>query len=126
MAAKGPTISYVRGDTVPKTMNLTQGGAALDLTGFLNIEIVVNADEEPADTANEQFRMPVTIANPPGTDGVVDFQPAGVNVAARIIESEAYVPGEYFWDLQADDGAGERFTLLLAGAFNVLQDINKS
>lgn len=126
MAAKGPTISYVRGDTVSKRITVTQAGSAFDFTGLINMEIVVNSDEEPVDTSNEQFRMPVVISNPPGTDGLVDFQPAGGNVAARKTESDAYVPGEYFYDLQADDAAGERFTLFLAGAFNVLQDINKS
>ena len=125
MAAKGPTINWVRGDTVPKSLTLTQGGAALDLTGLVAIEIVVNSDEEPATAANEQFRMPCTIVVP-ATDGVLDFQPAGANAAARIIEADAYVPGEYFWDLQATDAAGEIFTLFLAGAFNVQQDINKA
>lgn len=125
MAAKGPTINWVRGDTVPKSLTLTQGGAPLDLTGLVSIEIVVNSDEEPATTANEQFRMPCTIVAP-ATDGVLDFQPAGGSAAARITESDAYVPGEYFWDLQATDPAGEIFTLLLAGSFNVQQDINKA
>ncbi len=125
MAAKGPTINWVRGDTAPKTLTLTQGGAPFDLTGLVAVEIVVNSDEEPATDANEQFRMPCTIATPPGTDGVFDFQPAGGNVAARKTAADAYVPGEYFWDLQADDAAGERVTLFLAGSFVVLQDINK-
>ena len=69
--------------------------------------------------------MPVSIVTPPGTDGVFDFQPAGANAAARKTAADAYVPGEYFWDLQADDAAGERVTFLLAGSFIVQQDINK-
>lgn len=125
MAAKGPTINWVRGDSAPKTLTLTQGGAAFDLTGLVNVEIVVNTDEEPTDDSNEQFRMPCTIATPPGTDGVFDFQPAGGSAAARKTAADAYVPGEYFWDLQADDAAGERVTFFLAGGFNVQQDINK-
>lgn len=126
MAAKGPSITYVRGDTVSKQITVTQGGSAFDFTGFVNMEIVVNSDEEPADVSNEQFRMPVAIANPPGTDGLVDFQPAGANIAARKVESEAYIPESYFYDLQADDPAGERVTLFLAGEFTVAQDINKA
>ena len=126
MAAKGPTISWVRGDTALKSITITQGGNPFDFTGFVNMEIVVNSDEEPADAANEQFRQPVTIQNPPGTDGVIDFQPVGGDVASRKASADAYVPGEYFYDLQADDPAGERVTLFLAGAYNVLQDINKT
>ena len=125
MAGKGPSISYVRADTAPKQMTLTQSGSAFDLTGLTNMEIVVNSEDEPATAANEQFRMPVSIVNAPGTDGVIEFQPAGANVAARKVSSEAYVPGEFFYDLQVDDGAGERVTLFLAGDFVVLQDINK-
>ena len=124
MAAKGPTITYVRADTAPFRLRLTQDGADLDLTGFTNIEIVVNTDEAPADATNEQFRQPGTLTGTP-TDGRIDFQPVGASVAARKIESEAYVPGEFFYDLQADDGAGERVTLLNGGAYNVMQDINK-
>ena len=53
-------------------------------------------------------------------------QPAGGSAAARKTNADAYVVGEYFWDLQADDAAGERITFLLAGAFTVQQDINKT
>lgn len=126
MAGKGPDLTYTRADTGPKQITLTQGGSAFDLTGLTNMEIVVNSEDEPADVSNEQFRMPVAIANPPGTDGLVDFQPVGASVAARKVQSEAYVPGEFFYDLQVDDAAGERVTLFLGGNFVVQQDINKS
>lgn len=125
MAAKGPEIRYTRGDTVPHRLHLTQDGSDFDLTSFSNIELVVNTEEEPADITNEQFRQPGTLTGTP-IDGRIDFQPAGATVGDRKTESEAYVPGEYFYDVQADDAAGERVTLLLAGAFVVLQDINKS
>lgn len=125
MAAKGPTIKYTRGDTVPHRLHLTQDGADFDLTSFSNIELVVNADEEPADITNEQFRQPGTLTGTP-TEGRIDFQPVGATIGDRKTESEAYVPGEFFYDVQADDAAGERVTLLLAGSFVVLQDINKS
>jgi len=125
MAGKGPDITYTRGDTVAKQMTLTKAGAAFDLTGLVNMEIVVNSEDEPATAANEQFRMPVTIVAP-ATNGIVEFQPAGVNVAARKVISDAYVPGDYFYDFQVDDAAGERITLLLAGKFTVQQDINKA
>jgi nitrogen regulatory protein PII len=124
MAAKGPTITYTRGDTAPHRLHLTQDGADLDLTGFTNIEIVVNPNEEPADALAEILRQPGTLTGTP-TDGRIDFQPVGASVAARKTESDAYPPGEYFYDLQVDDGAGERVTLLNGGAFNVAQDINK-
>jgi len=125
MAAAGPTISYVRGDTIAFPITLTKSDAAFDVTGLVNIEIVVNSDLDPVDTTDEQFRMPGTIVVP-ATDGIIDFQPAGANVAARKVASEAYVPDRYFYDLQADDAAGERVTLLKGGVFIVQQDINKS
>jgi len=124
MAAKGPTVTFTRGDTGPYRLHLTQDGADLDLTGFTNIEVVVNSEQEPADATNEQFRQPGTLTATP-TDGRIDFQPVGANVAARKTESDGYVPGEYFYDLQVDDGAGERVTLLNGGDYVVQQDINK-
>ncbi len=126
MAAKGPTITYTRGDTAPFTLVLSKDGSALDLTGFTSIEIVVNTDEDPSDATNEQFRMPGTIVAP-ATDGRLSFQPAGADVSARETASDAYVPSEdYFYDLQARDAAGERATLLKGGQFIVQQDINKA
>jgi len=125
MAGKGPSISWVRGDSAPKQMTVTQGGAAFDFTGLTNMEIVVNSEDEPTDETNEQFRMPVAIVNAPGTDGIIEFQPVGATPALRKTAAEAYVPGEFFYDLQVDDGATERVTLFLAGDFAVLQDINK-
>lgn len=124
MAAKGPKITYTRGDTAPHRLHLTQDGADLDLTGFLNIEIVVNTEETPVDATNEVLRQPGTLTATP-IDGRIDFQPVGASVAARKTESDAYPPGEYFYDLQVDDGAGERVTLLNGGEFIVAQDINK-
>ena len=124
MAAKGPTITYTRGDTAPHRLHLTVDGADLDLTGFTNIEIVVNSLEEPPDNTTEILRQPGTLTGTP-IDGRIDFQPIGATVAARKIESEAYPPGEYFYDLQVNDAAGERVTLLNGGAFVVQQDINK-
>lgn len=125
MAAKGPTIQYTRGDTVPHRLHLTQDGNDFDLTSFSNIELVVNTEDAPSDASNEQFRQPGTLTGTP-TDGRIDFQPAGGTIGDRKTESEAYVPGDYFYDVQADDAAGERVTLLLAGDFVVLQDINKN
>jgi hypothetical protein len=125
MAAKGPDIKYVRGDTAPFTLLLTRDGTALDLTGFTAIEIVVNADDQPGNAANEQFRQPGTIVAP-ATDGRISFQPAGIDTAARETEADAYVPGDYFYDLQVRDATGERSTLLNGGNYQVQQDINKA
>jgi hypothetical protein len=62
----------------------------------------------------------------PATDGRISFQPAGIDTAARETEADAYVPGDYFYDLQVRDATGERSTLLNGGNYQVQQDINKA
>lgn len=126
MAAKGPTINYMRGDSAPFTLLLTRDGAAFDLTGFTALELVTNTEENPLTAANEQFRMPGTIVGA-ATDGRISFQPVGATPALRITESEGYVPTEdgYFYDVQGIDAATEKVTLLKGGLLLVGQDINK-
>lgn len=124
MAAKGPKITWTRGDSAPQTMVLTRAGSAVDLTGLNGLEIVVNTEEEPSDATNEQFRMPVTIVGA-ATDGRISFAPAGADPASRITAADAYVVGEYFYDLAGLDQAGDKLTLLNGGEFQVDQDINK-
>lgn len=124
MAAAGPKITWTRGDSQAQTMLLTRDGNPVDLTGLTGMEIVVNSDQEPTDASNEQFRMPVTIVGA-ATDGRISYQPAGAAAGDRITASEAFVVGEYFYDLQALDAGGDKGTLLNGGEFEVDQDINK-
>lgn len=122
----GPALCYTRGDTNPIVLKLLVDGAALDLDGWTNFELTIDPSAEPATSANNIDTMPGTIQNPPGTDGLLDFQPSGVDEAAKRVTSEAYPPGDYFYDMQAINPAGNRTTLLAAGGkFEIKQDITK-
>jgi hypothetical protein len=122
----GPDLCYTRGDTAPIVLRLTADGAALDLTGWTSFILTIDPSEEPTGATNNLDAMPGTIQTPPGADGVIGFQPSGADENARRATSEAYVPGEYFYDLQGINPAGNRTTLLKAGGkFTVYQDITK-
>ena len=121
---KGPDICYVRGDTATLTLNFTRSGSPENLTGFTSWLLTVNASDEPADVSEQQFQLDGVFATD-GSDGAVDFLPQGVDENARRTASEAYTPGDFFYDVQADDASGRRVTLLLGGKFEVKQDINK-
>lgn len=124
---KGPDLCYTRGDTAPIVLRLTADGSAFDLTGWTDFVLTVDPSEEPADATNNLDALPGTIQTPPGTDGILEFQPSGVDETAKRANSEAWAPGDYFYDVQAINPAGNRTTLLAAGGkFTVVQDITKS
>ena len=119
----GPDLCY----TAPIVLRLTADGAALDLTGWTGFVMTIDPSEEPPDPSANLDAMPGTIKTPPGTDGILEFQPSGIDEAAKRITSEAYTPGDYFYDMQGINPAGNRTTLLKAGGkFTVYQDITKS
>lgn len=122
---KGPDLCYVRADTLPLTMNFTRSGVGEDWTGWTNFQLTVNIDEDPADASGQQLQMDGTPITPPDPNGAIDWEPEGIDEAAKRVTSEAYVPGDYFYDVQADDPTGRRATILKGGNFTVVQDINK-
>ena len=123
---KGPDLCYTRGDTAPIVLRLSSDGSAFDLTGWTGFVLTVDPSEEPTDALNNVDALPGTI-RAPATDGVLEFVPSGLDETAKRANSEAWPPGDYFYDVQAINPAGQRTTLLKAGgAFQILQDITKS
>jgi len=123
---KGPDLCYTRGDTAPIVLRLTSDAAAFDLTGWTAFVLTIDPSEEPTDALNNVDAMPGTI-RAPDTDGVLEFQPSGIDETAKRVTSEAYTPGDFFYDVQAINPNGNRTTLLAAGGkFTIVQDITKN
>jgi hypothetical protein len=123
---KGPDLCFTRGDTAPIVLRLTADSVALDFTGWTAFVLTIDPSEEPTDALNNVDAMPGTI-RAPDTDGVLEFVPSGIDETAKRATSEAYVPGDFFYDVQGINPAGNRTTLLAAGGkFTILQDITKS
>ncbi len=123
---KGPALCFTRGDTAPIVLRLTADAVALDLTGWTSFVLTIDPSEAPLDALNNVDEMPGTI-RAPDTSGILEFVPSGIDETAKRATSEAYVPEEYFYDVQGINPAGNRTTLLAAGGpFQILQDITKN
>lgn len=106
-------LTRVRGDTEQFTLTLTQGGSAFDLTGY-TVVMTGNTEEYPDDATNQIFQITGTLATDP-TTGKVTFDPDPIKDLA---------PGEYYYDVQYTDPAGQIRTPL-RGVYTVLNDITK-
>lgn len=128
-AVKGPAICQIRGDTAPQTIIFKRAGVVVDLSGFINFVLTVDSLEAPPElvdpSSTEVLKLEGAFTTD-GTDGSIDFRPEGMTEGDKRTASEAFALGEFFYDVQADDAAGARATLLLGGGFEVIQDINKA
>lgn len=126
MSIGAPTecdIEKRRGDTKDISIRLKDSsGNNLDVTGYtalltINTSKAPNIDASPA--VGVQVFQATGAPNSPGTDGVIRFDFANFG-------GSPYVSvGNYFYDVQITDVAGEIFTPLI-GKFQVKQDITKN
>jgi hypothetical protein len=126
MSIGAPTecdIEKRRGDTKDISIRLRDSsGNNLDVTGYtalMTLNTVKDPNPETSPERGVQIFQTSGAPNSPGTDGVIrfDFNSFG---------GSPYVsPGNYFYDVQITDVAGEIFTPLI-GKFKVVQDITKN
>lgn len=126
MAIGAPTecdIEKRRGDTKDLQIRLTSDGVNVDVNGYTAL-LTINTSKTPdlsssPEVGTEIFQSTGVPANSPATDGILrfDFDAFG--------GSPYVVVGNYFYDVQITDAAGEIFTPLI-GKFTVKQDITKN
>lgn len=125
MSSKGPNLTYSRGDTGPVQLAVTVDDAAYDFTGWTDFKLTIDPREEPEDATQNVDTMVGGFASD-GSDGRLEFLPSGASENDKRTNSEAWVPGEYFYDVQAIDPNGRRRTVFRAGGrFTILQDVTK-
>jgi hypothetical protein len=107
-------IVKVRGDTKRHIFVLSNSETEeiLNVSGWTEMEMVVNSEKSPTDDTNEQERM-TGIFSTDGADGEIGFIPSGT------------LPiGKYYYDIQVIDDNGEKYTPI-KGSYKIIQDINK-
>jgi hypothetical protein len=86
-------ICWARGDDDPKTFTITDAaGGCVDISTW-TLSMAVNLDKDPADTANEIFRVAGVFVTD-GTDGQISFTPPAASLDA------VTAPGSAFYDIQ--------------------------
>jgi len=111
-----------RGDTKDIAIRLTQNGVVIpDANGYTAL-LTINTKKDPDPTASPQVGLQIFQAsgapNSPSTDGIIRFDFSG-------FAGSPEVPvGNYFYDIQITDPAGEISTPQI-GKFIVKQDITK-
>lgn len=88
-------------------------GAAVNISGWTLFKLTVDPNKAPADNTTKVEEMNGIITSG-GADGRVHFIPSGT-----------IPPGSYYYDAQAIDANGEKYTFA-AGKYKVIQDITKS
>lgn len=107
-------ITRYRGDTNPETFSITDENGAVNITGR-TFTLTVDPSKAPGDDTNNILQLSGVIVDGPG--GLVAFTPTE-------IESEALVPGGYWFDIEMTTGS-EKLTIVV-DKFKVLEDITKS
>lgn len=103
-----------RGDTTPFTFTMLEadGTTPVNITGFTYL-LTVDPLEEPTDALGNLFQLTGTVTD--GPNGIVQFQ---------LSVTQANNLGEFFFDLQQTDGAGDIRTVV-KGEWEFKQDITK-
>lgn len=108
------TITRYRGDTVADTIAVQdESGDAINVTGYTFL-MTIDPAKAPADDTDNILQLTGAVVDGPG--GLVAFAPTE-------LESEALVPGKYWYDIQMDDGSS--ITTLALDRYVVVQDITK-
>lgn len=109
-------IERFRGDTAPDQISIVDSnGVAVSLTG-LSFRLTVDSLEEPPDNTTQILQM-VGVIDDPAT-GIVLFSPT-------VLESDALIPGFYFYDIQLFRSATNIIRTIAKSEYNILQDITK-
>ena len=107
-------ITRKRGDNFPFQFTLTDDtGTAIDITGF-TFRMVVDPSPSPSDALANIFDLAGVITD--ALNGVFEIRPT--------IGDMDITPGVYFYEVQMID-AGSNVRTIVAGGFNVEQDIVK-
>jgi hypothetical protein len=108
-------ITRYRGDTYRIRFTFTDldTGDPIDLTGS-SLLLTVNPVVRPDDTSEQLFQLTGSI-QAPATDGVCDFTPNA---------TQADNVGEFYYDVEMT-AVDSSVRTLVAGEFNMLQDITK-
>jgi len=111
-------FTLFRGDTAAKKFIIRSAigdRAVVDLTG-MTLTIAADPDGAQTGEANQIFKKTMTITD--AVNGLVEF-------SLEVADWVGVAAGDYFFDIQAVDGASEIQTLV-KGRFRIVQDINKS
>jgi hypothetical protein len=106
-------IARKRGDTRRLIFAIQDSGVAVDISAWTSFVLTVDPSKAPADTSANLEQMTGALTTD-GTDGRVHFIPSGT-----------IAPGAYYYDAQALDANGEKYTFA-QGKYKVTQDITKS
>jgi len=106
-------LSRTRGDTQRIILRITDSaGQPVDISQWSQFMLTADPSRAPDDATANVEEITGTITSG-GTDGRVHFIPTGTTQAGR-----------YFYDAQALDANGEKYTFA-AGRYTIVQDITK-
>lgn len=107
-------LERTRGDTQRIILEIsdTKTGEPTNISGWTAFKLTVDPSKAPVDAASKLEEMVGAITSG-GADGLVHFIPTGT-----------IAPGKYFYDAQALDSNGEKYTFA-KGKYVVIQDITK-
>jgi hypothetical protein len=109
-------ICWARGDDDPKTFTIRDAAGNPIAISTWTLSMAVNTDRDPADTANEIFRVAGVFVTD-GTDGQVSFAPPASSLDA------VTAPGTAFYDVQRITPSKKT---LVKGKVKFVQDIDKA
>ena len=111
-----PEIYYYRNDRKPIRVTVRDKTSlqVVDIS-LKEFTLTVDPSEDPADALNNVMQL----------TGVVEDGPAGKVLFTPIEGDTDFAPGEYFFDVQMQDGGGANRTTVAKGEFHHLQDITK-
>lgn len=104
-----------RGDTYPDLTRVRDGetGDVVDISSGYSFILTVDPSVDPTSDSTKLFSIVGVISDGPG--GIVGFSPS---------VSNADNLGDFFYDIQMIDSAGDK-TTLDKGAYSFVQDITK-
>lgn len=109
-------ICWARGDDDPKTFTIKDSlGAVIDISSW-TLSMAVNTEKNPADTANEIFRVAGVFVTD-GTDGKIKFTPPATSLDA------VTAPGTAFYDIQRITPSKKT---IVKGKVKFVMDIDKA
>lgn len=106
-------ITRKRGDTFPFRFEITQDGAALNITSYTFL-MTVDPSSDPPDDTTKNFQLAGVITDAAG--GAFEFRPTAGNMNLT--------PNVYFYDVQMTDSASY-ITTVVKGKLTIQQDITK-
>ena len=116
MAADPYELTKFRGDSKPIAFKLwldKAAGLALDITGY-SFKLTIDPEEEPADDTGNILSLDGVLTSE--ADGEFQFEPTALEMDIT--------PGEYYYDLEITDPAGNIETQFVK-KFTIVQDITK-